>query len=278
MLDDGTTTAAPSGDASTTTPAAPADTGTANVQNPTSLDGGANQQTQQPPTKQDGQPKDDDQKRLTPFQSRISELVKQGHTERRAREAAETERDQLRAEIERLRGGGQQQGQQLDRQAAPTQQEFDRRVREEATRVAAQQAQQAAWTRIGQEGAKEYTPAVFDAACNTLASLGAGDNPAFMAAIARAKDGHKLLHHLAANPHDAVRLLAADPTEMAYELGELRAELKAQASAAPAPKPISAAPAPTKPIGGTAGGSPSIYDPNLTTEQYAELRRKGVKT
>ncbi len=98
-------------------------------------------------------------------------------------------------------------------------------------------------------GNKEFGPGEFMEKCNEVAALGAGDSAEFMSLITDADiipDGHKIIAALADNPEEAQRILSLDPVRMAAALAKFSATAKTPE------KKISQAPAPIKPIGGTA--------------------------
>lgn len=85
-------------------------------------------------------------------------------------------------------------------------------------------------------------------------------------AIAESEFGPDILNHFAENPKDFERIAALSPSAAIREVGRLEARLEGAAKPAPAAvqKP-SAAPAPLKPVGGTAvlgDGEPSHDNPD----------------
>ncbi len=120
-------------------------------------------------------------------------------------------------------------------------------------------------------GNKEFGPGEFMEKCNEVAALGAGDSAEFMSLITDADiipDGHKIIAALADNPEEAQRILSLDPVRMAAALAKFSATAKAPE------KKISQAPAPIKPIGGTAKASaPSDDEP---IQSWMQKRRAEV--
>ena len=135
-----------------------------------------------------------------------------------------------------------------DPNAPPSQAEFDRLV--ESRAVALNEARDAqakseAWIA---KGNAEYDD--FTARCNELASMGAGENPAFMAAVGRLDGGHKVIAELSANPAEAARILKLPPVDLAIELATMSHRIAS--APPPAPKAVSQAPAPIRPLATTA--------------------------
>jgi len=124
------------------------------------------------------------------------------------------------------------------------------------------------WVKAGNDEFKD-----FNEKSATLASLGATEKPEFVQALVAIKDGHKLVPKLADDPDEAMRILALPPLKMAAELGRMAAAL----DAAPK-KPISNAPRPVAPIGGSArAAADDIADPKLSMAEWVRLREKQEK-
>lgn len=101
-------------------------------------------------------------------------------------------------------------------------------------------------------GAKEFGTNEFNEACNLLADIGANDRPEFLQTVIAEENGHKLLQHLGQNPDEAERILSLPPLRMASALAKLSVEM-----AKPKPTPVSAAPAPIRPLDGRARAEPT---------------------
>lgn len=130
---------------------------------------------------------------------------------------------------------------------------FDTLVDQAAERKIAAQKTKERGQGFVNAGVKEYGDGGFTEKCNMVAAMGAGDSPEFMAIITDPEiipDGHKVVAALADNPEEAQRILALEPIKMAAALTRF-------ANAAPpkAPAALSSAPAPIKPVGGTAKAS-----------------------
>ncbi len=127
-------------------------------------------------------------------------------------------------------------------------------------------------------GNKEFGAGEFMERCNEVAALGAGDSVEFMQLVTDPDiipDGHKVVAALAENPEEAQRILSLDPIRMSAALTRF-------ASTAKVPeKKISQAPAPIKPIGGTAKGSSEPSDSDSTkewmTKRRAEVAARGKR-
>lgn len=93
--------------------------------------------------------------------------------------------------------------------------------------------------------------------------------------LLESEQGPAIAYHLAKNPDEAERLSAMSPLAAARELGRLEASLAKSAppqGAAPAPKPVSKAPAPIKPLG--AGATSTNTDPaKMPMDEYVKWRK-----
>lgn len=189
------------------------------------------------------------------WQKRIDELT-------RARHEAERKAERL----EREAAG--RQPQQTDPQQPPANL-TDAQIEERATALAAQREYQKAVTRTIDSGNTKYGEAAFIASCNTLASLGANEQPAFMQAVTDLDHGADILHHLGANPELAARVMAMPPVRMAMELARLEGKI----TAPPPPKPVSKAPAPITPVEGGVSLSDDV-DPDADGARWIAMRNK----
>jgi len=189
-------------------------------------------------------------------QRRIDELTK-------ARREAERERDAYKALVEASRQAGDPEAQpEPVAPAALPPSEVERR----AEQIATQREYQRQINGIVAAGDKEYGREFTDS-CNTLADLGANDKPEFMQIVTDTENGHKLLQHLGQNPEEADRVLRLPPLKMAQEIARI-----ADRISKPAPTPVSAAPAPIKPIDGNARVVKSPED--MTDDEWFEWRAK----
>lgn len=111
----------------------------------------------------------------------------------------------------------------------------------------------------------------FDTACNVVNEEvpfydQRGKPTPFLQAVLDSDAPAKLLHHLGTNPDLAAELSALSPAQMGRRLGRIEAQL----STKPAPKAVSRAPDPAKPIGATRGGS-NLAD--LPMDEYIQQRK-----
>jgi len=97
-------------------------------------------------------------------------------------------------------------------------------------------------------GKKEFGHEAWEDAKNTMTSLGASGNTAFLAALAETEHPQKIFAQLAEDTDTLLSLMNKSPAAMAAQLGRMDAKM-----AQPAPtKPLSAAPRPPAPV--TSGG------------------------
>jgi hypothetical protein len=131
-----------------------------------------------------------------------------------------------------------------DPNAPPSQADLDRQVEQRAAAMLEareSQAKSEAWIAKGNAEFPDFTER-----CNELANMGAGENPAFMTAINRLPDGHKVIAELAANPADTARILQLGPVDLAIELASMAHRIAA--TPPPPPKPTTQAPPPIRPL------------------------------
>jgi hypothetical protein len=202
-------------------------------------------------------------KRTPWYQQRINELSALNTKNRAAREVAEAELAALKTPSEQ--------------EAAPTfdPKQFDSIIDQRAEALVARrefERRSRSWIEAGN---KEFGAADFMDKCNEVAALGAGESAEFMALITDPEtipDGHKIIAALAEHPEEAQRILSLDPVRMAAALTRF-------ASIAKLPeKKISQAPAPIKPIGGTAKSStPNDNEPmgEWMAKRRAEVAARG---
>jgi hypothetical protein len=185
-------------------------------------------------------PKEPEKPKIKPwFQTRIDELTRQKHEERRKNE-------ELAAQLAALKAPTDGQP------AAPRAEDFDKAVDARARALVEQKEAQTRSQAFLQAGNKDFGADDFTEKCNIVASLGAGDSPEFMKIITDPDiipDGHKIVAALADQPEEAHRILSLEPVKMAAALTRF-------ASQTPKPdKPLSQAPKPITPIGGSAKSS-----------------------
>lgn len=215
-------------------------------------------------------PKVDEPKTIkkSPYQARIDTLVREREAEKAAAVEARREADLYKAMAE---------GKTVDAEGNPLPQpvaglvpgspEFKKAVRDEAVQIAASEAAKARTDKLLKAGNTEYKD--FTDRCNVVASLGAGDRSDFMQIVTDPDviaDGSKVIALLAENPDEAARILALPTVQMTAALVKFEGEN----SKAPAPKPISAAPAPIKTIDGQSRSNDEPRD----TDSMSEYARK----
>jgi hypothetical protein len=207
------------------------------------------------------QPTEDKPEKKTPWF--VERIAKQ--REELARERQQREELAARLAAFEQQQQGQQNTDQPQQQRMPSQAELQQMVRAEATRIAEAQAYQQKLVSFDNAGRKDYSD--FVDRCNTVASLGAAENPVFMQAVTSMDDGHRVVAQLAENPQKAVEILSLPPVAMAVALARY-----ANNTPAPKPPPVSTAPKPVKPISGAAK-----VDPDLTKASDSEWYRNWVK-
>lgn len=177
-------------------------------------------------------------KKVPWFVERIARQREQIAEERRQRE-------ELAARLAALETGQRQNDDPNAPRPPVSPEQLQQMVRAEAARIAEQQAVQTRLQAFDQSGRKDFPD--FVERCNTLASLGASENPAFMQAITspELEDGHRIVAQLADDPEKAMQILALPPIRMAAALARLSGQ-------APKPPPVSKAPPPVRPVNGAA--------------------------
>lgn len=181
------------------------------------------------------------------FQARIDELTKEKHDERRAREALEAKVRQYEALTpeETPAVGNHQDAVRKEAEALVQRQQFDKRCDD-----------------VYSSGAKDFPD--FDQKLNEFRHLG-GLPPQFLEAVTQLPDAHKVLHALGSDLDQAAHIMSLPPIPQAVALAKLSAT---------APKPVSSAPPPIKPIDGSPRGEKNPDD--MTTAEWMEWREKQV--
>lgn len=102
------------------------------------------------------------------------------------------------------------------------------------------------------------------------------DDATFLSAVLEADEPEKVLHELAKDPEEALRIATLPPVRQAAAL--VKMSVKLAAPKAPTPKPVSAAPAPIEPIGGATDKGFDPFDESLSTDEWiAEMDRKDAE-
>jgi len=178
-------------------------------------------------------------KRTPWYQERINELTAQKTREKTAREAAEAKLAALAPKPDGT-------------DPAPVQfkpEQFEQLIDQRAQALLAAKETEKRAKGFLEAGEKEFGREGFQEKCNEVAALGAGDSREFMALVTDPDvlpDGHKIVAALADNPDEAQRILALEPMKMAAALTRFATTVK------PVEQKISNAPAPIRPVGGTA--------------------------
>jgi hypothetical protein len=191
------------------------------------------------------------------FQKRIGELTREKYEAKRQAEASANEAAQYREYVARL-----QQGEQAQQPAADVQ----TLVKQEATRLLAERSFNETCNKVYAAGKAEFPN--FDESVANLQLVGVSRD--FLELATSSDAGAKLLHHLGANLEEAERIASLSPVQMARELTRLEFKLGQPAPA----KPVSNAPAPISPIGGTQGGSKSPSE--MTDNEFAKWRKSQI--
>ncbi len=203
-------------------------------------------------------PEQPPEKRTPWFQTRIDQLTREKHEARREAEA-------LRQALLLRNPAPQDPAQQPTQQPqAANPADIDRIAEAKAAELVRTQQFNAACNAAYDEGVKAF-PDFRDAldTLNMVAPLPSRPD-VVEAAIATGK-GAQVLYELGKDPDTAAHILSLPPIPMAVELAKL-------ASKPAAPKPVSNAPAPIKPVDGAARAEP---DPDkMTTKEWMEWRAK----
>lgn len=180
------------------------------------------------------------------------------------------QREELAARLAALEANQPQQDPNAPKpQLSPEQ--LQQMVRAEAARIAEQTAMQEKLKSFDQAGRKEFGDRAFIERCNTLASLGASENPAFMQIVTDLDDGPRVVSHLAEHPEKAIEVLGLPPLRMAAALARLSGQQTAK------PPPVTKAPAPVRPVGGATKVDPT--ESTMSDEDWFNRypEGKGVK-
>jgi hypothetical protein len=111
---------------------------------------------------------------------------------------------------------------------------------------------------VYRKGQAEY--ADFDDAVKSLNATGWGNRPDALAMLTSLPDAHRVYRELAGNLDNAGRMLNLPPTQMAMELARMATRGQPNGSSVAPPQaaqplpPVTQAPAPTRPVGGTTRG------------------------
>lgn len=92
-------------------------------------------------------------------------------------------------------------------------------------------------------------------------------------AILESDVGPEITYYLAKNRDVTAKLMDMSPAAAAKEIGRIEARLSPETKDAPKDRPKSNAPPPIKPLGGSTKHVASVDDPNISIEEYYEIRK-----
>lgn len=200
---------------------------------------------------------EDKAKREPWFQKRIGELTRDKYEAKRQADTVAQEAAQLREQLARYQQGDYEDAPQADVQTL---------ARQEAQRMVAEQTFNESCNRVYEAGKAEFPD--FDNAVANLQMVGV--NRDFLELATTSDAGAKLIQHLGNDLDEAARIAALPPVQMARELTRLEYKL----AQAPAPKPVSKAPAPITPIGSGGVSAPGLRD-DLPIDEW--MRRNNTR-
>lgn len=140
----------------------------------------------------------------------------------------------------------------------------DLRESAQAAQQSAQQALQAAYNERLMDFAAE-TPDFHTVAMNPALQI----TPVMAEQIMDSDLGPQVQYYLGTNPREAARIAALSPAQQIREIGRLEARVSS-----PAPRRVTQAPAPIKPVAGNSKPRLS-YSDDMSMEDYAKLRAAG---
>lgn len=248
-------------------PAPSAEQGAQQVEQHTSTDATTGQQQQEGQQQgqqgQQGQQAEQQESKRTPwFQTRIDELTRARHEERRRADEAQQRLTQYEQQFALMQQGDPDQQHQQPNQ-------FDVRTlaQQEASRMLAEQRFADQCNKVYSSGKAEFQD--FDQAVANLQMVGVSRD--FLELATSSDAGAKLLHHLGTDLDEAARIASLPPVQMARELTRLEFKLGQPA----APKPVSKAPAPITPLGSSATND---VDPaRMSDAEWYAQRQKSRK-
>lgn len=213
-------------------------------------------------------PKPGEKKKLPWELRRINE-------ETNKRREAERKLAETTAELERLRKGGQSD-ENANGNTPDQDDDIEARVARHAEQIVQNREFASRVNNWADAGVKEFGADEFNNQCNLIASLVDDKTQReLMDTLTdpdQVKDGHKVIMELAADPEEAERILSLPPKKMALALAKISDRVTTPA--APAPKPISKAPAPITPIGGGPKTTTRLEDENIPMDEWAKQFNK----
>lgn len=195
-------------------------------------------------------------KPLEPWvKERLAEMTaKQRDAERKAADA-EARAVALEAEAESLRKRAPAEGETPapGKPQRPSGYVPESEVEARAAKIASERALNARADQTYYAGKAAYED--FDAAIAPLQEMGAFGRPDFYEAVFATDAPQDVIYHLGSNPNEASKIVAllkgGNATKAAVEIARIEARVAA-AKSAPAPRKVSNAPTPIKPVGGSA--------------------------
>lgn len=194
------------------------------------------------------------------FQKRIGELTREKYEARQRADQATGEAQQMREQLARVQQG--QPGEHDDHNPG----DMQTLVQREAARMVAERSFNDTCNKVFNDGMAEFPD--FGQAVANLQMVGVSRD--FIELATSSDVSAKLLHYLGTDLDEAARITALSPTRMAQELTRLEYKL----GQAPAPKPVSKAPAPVKPIGSNGATDSGLRD-DLPIDEW--MRRNNAK-
>lgn len=191
------------------------------------------------------------------IERRIANLTRKMADEARAREAAER-----RAEAaEALVAAANPDKPGADKPATD--------VEARAAQIVAQRAFEQRLTAIDHAGKKEVGAEAWEQAKDTLTSLGATRNQAFLQALAETDNPAKIFAAMADDTDTLLELLGKTPAALAARLGRMDAEFSK-----PVARPLSAAPTPPTKLrssGVVPEANPYNYPPGMSMKEWSKM-------
>lgn len=210
-------------------------------------------------------------KKADPLQRRIDDLTKQRYD-------AQRERDEALAKLKKYEAP-----ENLEDGKKP-ETDIDALAERKALEIVAKRERDSRINSWASAGNKEFGAEEFTEKSNIVASLGAADRPEFMQIITDPtviENGHRVVAALADDPEEAARILSLPPVAMSAAL--VKFESRMEQTKTKAPKPVSKAPEPIKPISGTAKASDEPADGDSDEEWFRKrnaqiaARRSGTR-
>lgn len=147
------------------------------------------------------------------------------------------------------------------------------REAEKAKQQESFQAQRQAMIEGYKAKAAEYSKTVPDFA-EVIDSADVPVTPAMQQVLLESDLGPQIAYYLAKNPDEAEKVVSMGLVELNRYVGRLEAKLESETSKAVVAKRTTTAPEPIRPVSADKGSTiKSVYDPDLSPDEYARLRR-----